>query len=454
MGGQLSSFGRGGLFSPAFLSRLGLAAGLLLLGGCADITRPLPTGPEVEAEQQAAVSRHPQQTWSLERLSRTSLKLLPTAPQVQGRTYPFLGFSWGVTATGKIMVFEVQYPSPAKEAELRQDQKVLAERGLKPGDFILAVNNWDFYPWLPQWDEYIHLTRRLFRDVHLTAAILRVFGQDARYYAYKYLGLDLGYYREDRPFPPLPLILSLPPGELLVAVMLDLKHLAMETRKQYLAGKVDLLLERQGEKYLTTLYPQHLPAEYAVQVDTLAREYNAWAAPGRIRLSQRLVSFCLNDHELALIVGHELAHHVMGHMVRRAGQRQLGEMAGRVVTGLATFNLTTLLDPKRIRLLPVFTGAGQEVVVSVFAADDEREADAYGLWYAYQAGYDPDKAVAVLERWSAVLSDPFERTEFLDSHPAPLERLARLKKIARYFKAGRAAEIFLQSPNLDRQPPP
>jgi hypothetical protein len=32
--------------------------------------------------------------------------------------------------------------------------------------------------------------------------------------------------------------------------------------------------------------------------------------------------------------------------------------------------------------------------------------------------------------------------------------MARMKKIAGYFKAGRAAEVFLQSPDLDRRPPP
>jgi hypothetical protein len=52
------------------------------------------------------------------------------------------------------------------------------------------------------------------------------------------------------------------------------------------------------------------------------------------------------------------------------------------------------------------------------------------------------------------MHDPFEQTYFLDSHPAPLERLARLQKVAGYFKAGRAAEVFLQSPNRKSQPPP
>ena len=40
------------------------------------------------------------------------------------------------------------------------------------------------------------------------------------------------------------------------------------------------------------------------------------------------------------------------------------------------------------------------------------------------------------------------------SHPPSLERLARLKLVAQYFKAGRAAEVFLQTADLNRRPPP
>ncbi len=429
-----------------------LGGALCWLSGCAEVTRPQPTGPEMEAAQLAAVSRHPQKTWSLERVTRVFLKVLNTVPQPHGRTYPFLGFSWWVTGAGHIMVADVQYPSPAHEARLYCNGTPLSKTGLRPGDVILTINNWNIYPWLPEWDEYIRVTQQLFRDVYLSAAILRVFGQEARYYAYKYLAMDLGY--RDRPFPPVPLVISLPPGELLVAIMLDIKHLAMEARRQYLAGPVKLLIRREGETLTTTLYPQHLPAEYAIEVATQARDINAWAAPGRIRLSSRLVNFCLNNDELALVVGHELAHQINGHLARKAGLRQLGEIAGRVVTGLATFHLERLLDPGRIRFFPIFVRAGQDMVVSVFSRENEREADAYGLWYAYQAGFDIERALAVFERMGAVLSDPFERTEFLAEHPAPLERLARLQRIAKYFKAGQAAQVFLQSPELDRLPPP
>jgi len=71
-------------------------------------------------------------------------------------------------------------------------------------------------------------------------------------------------------------------------------------------------------------------------VDTSDQKINAYAAPGRVILTFRLVSFCLNDDELALVEGHELAHQAFGHLTRGAGQRRLGGMAGTVwnLTGL------------------------------------------------------------------------------------------------------------------------
>jgi hypothetical protein len=97
----------------------------------------------------------------------------------------------------------------------------------------------------------------------------------------------------------------------------------------------------------------------------------------------------------------------------------------------------------------------RNAVVSVFTQDEEREADIYGAWYAFQAGYNLERGAAVWERVAAVdEKDPFLTTYFLASHPAPTERLARLQLVSQYFKAGRAAEVFLQTADLNRRPPP
>ena len=387
---------RFGRLFPLFLS-------LLLLAGCAEVTKPHPTAAEQEDLQLAAARRHPAQSWALERTSRVFLKLLGTVPQVHGRTYPFLGFNWLVTARGQIVIDQVWRPSPAWDA------------GLKPGDLILAAHNWPLYPWMAAGDRYLETVRTLF-----CGSI---------------------------------------PGELLVSLLLAVKYVRMELREQYLSGPVELLVQREEEKRDVTLYPQHLPAEYAILVANhprLANEINAWAAPWRIILSRRYVNFCRTDDELALVIGHELAHQVLGHRLRRAGQSQLAWLAGDTVAAFTTYTLNYLLrlwylhvfDRDLLKDLP-------QATVSAFSRADEREADVYGMWYAFQAGYNLEGSLAVMERLAVVAEkDPFYRGGFLDSHPASLERMARMKKVARYFRAGQAAQVFLQTTDLDCRPAP
>ncbi|MBU4355908.1 MAG: M48 family metalloprotease, partial [Proteobacteria bacterium] len=245
------------------------------------------------------------------------------------------------------------------------------------------------------------------------------------------------------------------PGELLPAIMLDLKHINIEARGRYLTGPVELLIQRDDQKMLATIYPQLLPAEYAIRVDTKGNSVNAYAAPGEIILTRRMVSFCLNDDEMALIVGHEMAHHVLGHLIRGAAHRELGKFLGEAITAFSTLSLNHLMDWRHVMVSPNVRRAVGKAVVSVFSQEDEREADIYGAWYAFQAGYNIEKGVAVWERMGAVVRhDPFEDTYFLASHPAATERLVRLKLVNQYFKAGRAAEVFLQTADLNRRPPP
>lgn len=399
--------------------------GFLTLTSCAEVTRPTPTDHEVEAAQLDAVRRHPHQAWAGQRVSRVFIRLLATLPRIHDRTYPFLGFNWWVTATGKIAVDNVWYPSPAYDA------------GLKQGDLILAVNNWPMPTWVEEWDKHIRAGQEVFQDIFMVRRARRAGGS---------------YHSRRSAAGPVSFFL---PGELLAAIMLDLKHIGMEASGRYLTGPVELLIQRDEKKFSQTLYPQHLPAEYGILINSQDRKINAYAAPGKVILTQRLVNLCLNDDELAVVVGHELAHHAQGHLVRGASHRELGRVVGEVITAFSTFSLRSILDWKHFLVDPDVRRVAQDAVVSAFSLDDEREADAYGVWYAFQAGYNIDAGLAIWERIAAVdEKDPFLTTYFLDSHPAPLERLARLKKIARYFQAGRAAEVFLQTADLNRKPAP
>ena len=399
----------------AFLRKMSSLTWLLLVGimvsGCAEVKQPYPAGPEIENAQQLAVTRHPFKTWNLARTSRVFIKLLLTTPQTQGRTYPFLGFDWWVTETGKAIIDNVWSPSPADDA------------GLQQGDIILAVNNWPLPLWVRDWESF---------SDHLRDIIPSLFP-----------GIKL-YLRNS---PQTIRSLLMLPGELLYSLVLDVRCLRQESEGFYKTGPVCLLIQRGREKTEFTLYPLQLPADYGIVIST-GNKINAFAAPGRIVLTQRMIDLCRSDDELAFIIGHELAHQIKCHLARSTGQKVFSASLTGVISffsgwfisqNLQNWQYYGELDPGELL---------KDTVYSVYSREDEREADTYGLWYAYQAGYDIDQALNLLERLAAVVNDPFERTYFLDSHPAPLERLARLKKIAQYFKAGRAAEVFLQSPDL------
>jgi Zn-dependent protease with chaperone function len=418
-----------------------LILSLLILGGCAEVTKPTPTAHQIEAAQLDTARRHPFQNWSGERTARVFLRLMPWLPVTQGRTYPFLGFNWWITATGKVAVDQVWYPSPAREAELKQGNVILKERGLKQGDIILAVNNWPIPTEVAAWDEAIKTTRDIFKNF---LSFLPSYSYKRKYQEQRYESIILPSF-----------IHMWLPGELLPAIMLDLKHINIEARGRYLTGPVELLIQRDDQKMAATIYPQLLPAEYAILVNPMDKRVNAWAQPGKIILTQRMVNFCLNDDELALIVGHEMAHQVLGHLIRGAAHRKLGEFVGEAITAASTMSLNHLLDWRHVMVSPEVRRVAPNVVVSVFSQEDEREADIYGAWYAFQAGYNIEKGLAVWERMAAVVShDPFEDNYFLASHPAAMERLVRLKLVSQYFKAGRAAEVFLQTADLNRRPPP
>ncbi len=395
---------------PDVISLILLAC--LIGGGCAEVTKPTPTRFEVAEVQRTALTRHPHASYNRERAMRVFLRLLPTLPRVHGRTYPFLGFNWWVTEAGQPVVDNVWAPSPAHDRPLqrqvatlfdpRDDRPPPADReaALQQGDVILAVNGLPIPTWVKEWDGFSRSLREVWRS-------------------------------------------SLP-GEILINLVLTARSAREEMAGRYRGGPVTLLVDRQGVRRQVTLYPVYLPAEYGLLVITgqAGNAFNAYAAPGCILITRAMLEMCRTDDELAIVLGHELAHQAHGHLVRRQGQYPVAQLATEI-----------LALPFRLLRPPAswYYGVGEDIrrisssaVISVFSRQDELEADAYGLWYAYQAGYDLDQGVAIWERLAVVAKhNIFETTHYLEAHPAAAARLARLKKMEGLFREGKASQVLV-----------
>lgn len=132
-------------------------------------------------------------------------------------------------------------------------------------------------------------------------------------------------------------------------------------------GTTRLDIRRGGEPLSLTVQP-HRSCGYEVQLNP-SDELNARADGRRLFISTALAAFTRSDDELSLILGHELAHHVLRH---RTWSDAGG--AGREANDAAAVN-----------------GAG----------DKEAQADRVGLFLVARAGYDTRIAPAFWRRFGA-----------------------------------------------------
>lgn len=132
-------------------------------------------------------------------------------------------------------------------------------------------------------------------------------------------------------------------------------------------GATRLEIRRNGEPLSVTVQP-HRACGYEVQLNP-SDELNARADGRRLFISTALAGFTQSDDELALILGHELAHHVLRHRT----WSDVGG-AGREANDGAAVNA---------------------------AGDKETQADRVGLFLAARAGYDTTVAPAFWRRFGA-----------------------------------------------------
>lgn len=177
------------------------------------------------------------------------------------------------------------------------------------------------------------------------------------------------------------------------------------------------------------------PVGFQVVTDGEEAElWNAWASPGQITVTNRLLEFMHSDDELAVVMGHELAHLTQGHIAKGLGTSLLGSVLAAAVEQAT--NVSVLGD------------VAGGVVQSAFSRDFERQADYIGLQYAFRAGYD----ITVGPRlWERVATELPQRVTipWLSTHPSEPERMIRLQKTVEEITAGSGGAPAPHPPHHD-----
>ena len=134
------------------------------------------------------------------------------------------------------------------------------------------------------------------------------------------------------------------------------------------------------------------------------------------------LEFTQTIDEVAFILGHELAHFVLGH-VSTANQIEVSLKVTEIVllaldptAGLVTFAVVVWLDFVR------------RCIARAFSRKHERQADALGLQLVQRAGkqYDLLAGARFMERLSRV-EESSKAISLLETHPPSLERAQSLR---------------------------
>ena len=148
---------------------------------------------------------------------------------------------------------------------------------------------------------------------------------------------------------------------------------------------------------------------------------NAFAMPGgKIGVLSGLLKVTENEHQLATVIGHEIAHVTAEHSMNRAKQAGLtnfGINAVAIVLG-GGYSGATYTAQQAIAY-------GATLGISLpYKRGQETEADVIGLEYMARAGFDPRESVPLWQRMDA--SSDRKPAEFLSTHPASETRIENL----------------------------
>ena len=159
-------------------------------------------------------------------------------------------------------------------------------------------------------------------------------------------------------------------------------------------------------------------------------QINAFCMPGgKIVVYEGLMNVVSSDDELAVVIGHEVAHAVAKHSNERMSQQILANYGARLLSE----SLSQKSAAMQKLAQSVYGLGAQYGVMLPFSRKHEYEADYMGLIFMRLAGYQPDAAVGFWQKMSSGATT--SRSDCLSTHPSDAKRIAEIKRVLPEVKA-------------------
>ncbi|MBV8617918.1 MAG: M48 family metallopeptidase [Curvibacter sp.] len=172
------------------------------------------------------------------------------------------------------------------------------------------------------------------------------------------------------------------------------------------------------------LIPQALPwnpraRDWKWEVNLIgSRQINAFCMPGgKIAFYTGILEqLQLTDDEVAMVMGHEMAHALREHARERMGKSAATQIGANVlgqVMGMGQLGQTV-------------TQYGAQLLTLKFSREDEAEADLVGMELAARAGYDPRAGITLWRKMGAASKGA--PPPWLSTHPSNSNRITEIER--------------------------
>jgi predicted Zn-dependent protease len=200
-------------------------------------------------------------------------------------------------------------------------------------------------------------------------------------------------------------------------------QLSSDTKNTAMVQNVGQKLAVATEQYLKASGLESELKNFAWEFNLVKdNQVNAFCMPGgKIVVYEGLLTVAQTEAELAVVIGHEIAHAVAKHSNERMSQQIMAQYGAAI--------LSQALSQKSVAIQQTAStvfGLGTQVGIMLpYSRKHEYEADYMGIVFMELAGYDSTSSLGF---WTKMSAGGSGGSDFLSTPPSDTKRIAELKR--------------------------